>query len=271
MGSPILRPSDILSIIELIYFVPVLVAAVLVCRRHGFSKQLGWFSMVMLACFRIGATATWIAASYHGNVNGLVTASIVLSHFGLASILISLQGLLTRLNVFIPETRRVPPKVFKLVHLLTSAGIALAMAAAIQSSGDSTTTSSHSTTGRDLERVAIIIFVVIYAVLCALGAQSFVYRSRVVDPERPIFKAACIAIPMLAPRLLFALLAAYQVDTRIFNSLSQGDSAVVVSAIFVTLPEFIIAAVILRAGFKVPSLAMQRAQMKQSTTETVEA
>ena len=97
MGSPILRPRDILAIIELVYFTPVLVAAVLVCRRHGFSKQLGWFSMVMLACFRIAATTTWIAASYDDTVNGLVTASIVLSRFGLASILVSLQGLLSRL------------------------------------------------------------------------------------------------------------------------------------------------------------------------------
>ena len=103
MGSPILRPRDILAVIELIYFVPVLVAAILVCRRHGFSKQLGWLSIVMLACFRISATSTWIAASYDTTVNGLVTASIILQNFGLASILISLQGLLHRLFVTLPN------------------------------------------------------------------------------------------------------------------------------------------------------------------------
>ena len=97
MGAPILRPRDILAIIELIYFVPVLVVALINCRRHGFSKQLGWLSMVVLACFRIGATTTWIAASYDSTVNGLVIASIILQNFGLASILICLQGLLNRL------------------------------------------------------------------------------------------------------------------------------------------------------------------------------
>ena len=97
MGAPVLRGRDILAIIELIYFVPILFVAIICCRRHGFSKQLGWLSMVVLACFRIGASSTWIAASYDSKVNGLVTASIILQSFGMASIIVSLQGLLRRM------------------------------------------------------------------------------------------------------------------------------------------------------------------------------
>ena len=97
MGVPILRGRDILAIVELIYFVPMLFVAILCCRRHGFSKQLGWLSMVVLACFRISASSTWIAASYDSKINGLVTASIILQSFGMATIIVSLQGLLRRL------------------------------------------------------------------------------------------------------------------------------------------------------------------------------
>ncbi len=97
MGVPILRARDILAVVEITYFVPVLVAAILCCRRHGFSKQLGWLSIVVLACFRISASSTWIAASYDGTIKGLVTASIVLESFGMATIIVSLQGLLRRL------------------------------------------------------------------------------------------------------------------------------------------------------------------------------
>ena len=96
MGSQILKPRDILSIIELIYYVPVLLFAVFVCRRHGFRKQLGWLSVVVLACFRIAASVTWIAASYDQKINGLVTASIILQSFGMASTFVAIQGLLSR-------------------------------------------------------------------------------------------------------------------------------------------------------------------------------
>ena len=97
MGVPILRGRDILAIIDLIYYIPVLIIAILVCRRHGFKKQLGWLSIVVLACFRISASSTWIAASYDDTINGLVTASIILSSFGLVSIIFSIKGLLLRL------------------------------------------------------------------------------------------------------------------------------------------------------------------------------
>ena len=276
MGSRILQPRDILALIELIYFVPVLVAAVLVCNRHGFGKGLGWFSMIMLACFRISATTTFIAASYDNTVTGLVTASIILSKFGLASILVSLQGLLVRLSVtylpsgygdsvtdlhlpysnkYLPDHRRVHPRVYKFAHLLTSVGVGLALAGAIEL-GDSS--NGNDAQGRTLSRIAIILFVVLWIILFTLNTQSFAFQSRIVQSERPIFTATSTALLLIAPRLLFALLAVYQVDTRVFNSLSQGHTAVVVSAVFVTLPEFIIAAVILRAGFKVPCAALQR-------------
>lgn len=156
---------------------------------------------------------------------------------------------------------------FRFAHLLTSAGIALAIAGAIES-GDSTT--SNDTSGRSLERIALILFAVLYVILFALYSQCFVYRARIIDSESPIFKALSIALPLLAPRLLFALLAAFQVATNIFNTLSQSTIPVVLSAIFVTLPEFIIAAVILRAGLTVPSLAQQRCQVEANRTKHAE-
>ena len=168
----------------------------------------------------------------------------------------------------VPDHRRLPPKVFKLAHLLTSAGVALALAGGIES-GDSN--NSNDASGRNLERIAIILFVVLYIFLCMVEVVSFVFRSRILDSERPIFLATSVSLPLLAPRLLFALLASYKVDETIFSSLSQGHTAVVMSAIFVTLPEFIIAAIILRAGFKVQSLAMRKRQMEQNTTKGLEA
>lgn len=134
----------------------------------------------------------------------------------------------------------------------------------------------NATNGKDggariLQHVAIILFLVVYVILCMLNVQSFVFRMNIMEAEIPIFSATSITLPILFPRLLFAFLALYNVDTKVFSSLSQGNTAVIVSAIFVTLPEFIIAAVILRAGFKVPSLAQTRAETNSITTKTLEA
>ena len=116
--------------------------------------------------------------------------------------------------------------------------------------------------GRTLQRVAILIFIVLFLGLSVVNFLTFRCRSHIMQSEQPILKATTVALPLLAPRLLFALLAVFQIESNVFSTISQGKASVIASAFMVTLPEFIIAAVVLTAGFKVPSLAESKAQAK---------
>ncbi len=150
-----------------------------------------------------------------------------------------------------PEHGRLPPLVFKLAHLLTSAAIGLAIAGAI-GLGDSK--NGNDPQARTLQRSAMIIFIVIFAFLCVTNIQLFLHKNifEGSDGDRPILIATSVSLPLLLCRLLFGVLAVYEVAPGIFSMLSQNTGAVLATAFMATLPEFIIAAVILRAGFKVP-------------------
>ena len=152
-----------------------------------------------------------------------------------------------------PEHGRLPPRVFTIAHLLTTAAIALAIAGAI-GLGDSKTGSDP--TARILQRSAMIVFVVIFAFLCATNVRVLMHKQifDVDSGDRPILIATTISLPLLFCRLLFGVLAVYGVGPGIFSMLSQNTGAVIATAFMSTLPEFVIAAVVLRAGFRVPTL-----------------
>ena len=93
-----LPSREILAIVELIYFVPALFLALTVVFRHGYSKQLGWLSLILLCllliCFSSSTIESYTLSHPSG---GLITASIVFTSFGLASLLVALQGYIGRL------------------------------------------------------------------------------------------------------------------------------------------------------------------------------
>ena len=152
-----------------------------------------------------------------------------------------------------PEHGRLPARVFKIAHLLTSAAVALAIAGAV-GLGDSKT--GNDPTARNLQRSATIVFIVIFAFLCATDIHILLHKQifDVYDGDRPILIATTISLPLLLCRLLFGVLAVYEVATGVFSMLSQNTGAVIATALMSTLPEFIIVAAVLRAGFKVPTL-----------------
>ena len=164
-----------------------------------------------------------------------------------------------------PDYRRLPTRAFKLAHLATSVGIGLAIAGAIQL-GDSKT--GNDPEGHTLQRAAMIIFNVIFAFLCITNVQVLLYRGSIPDSERPLLIATCVALPLLFSRLLFGVLAAFGVAPRVFSLISQNRNAVIATAVMATLPEFIIAAVILGTGFKVPRLEDYRGQVDSSNENT---
>lgn len=131
------------------------------------------------------------------------------------------------------------------------------MAGAIEL-GDSST--GNDPQGRALQRAGILIFTAILAGLFAMNANVFVHRSHIMQPERPIFRATTISLPLLFLRILFAILAVFNVDDGVFSMINQKTESVIATAFMVTLPEFIIAAVILTAGFRVPLMAQYTVQ-----------
>jgi hypothetical protein len=85
-----------LSIAELVVYVPSLLLALLVAKRHGFSRDLGWIYLAVFALVRATGSALELASISNGS-SSLGTIAVILSSIGLSPLLLSMCGLLKRL------------------------------------------------------------------------------------------------------------------------------------------------------------------------------
>ena len=88
--------KEALAIAEIVFYVPALVVAVLVCLRHGFGREFGWFSLLLLAVVRIIGSACEVAAASTTVDRDVVITAIVLASGGLATLLLAMLGILKR-------------------------------------------------------------------------------------------------------------------------------------------------------------------------------
>jgi len=254
-----MQPRNILAIIDLVYYLPALLVSIVITRRHGFRKDLGWLCLVVLAIFRLAGASTELAASIHPT-KSVITASIILQSFGLASLLLATQGLLMRLNTTLTsQYPLIPPRMFRLIHLPISAGIAVAIVGACYL-GDSTT--GNDSTGRTLQRAGILVLTGVLGLLAAINILFCLphNRAQLGAGEKPILVATSISIPMLAIRLIFSLLVVFGVDPNVFSIVSQAPKSIVAEALMLMLEEFVIVVAYLTAGFMAPVLARKGTQ-----------
>lgn len=84
------------SIVELIVFVPALIASLVVCARHGFKRSTGWIYTSLLCVVRIGGAICQLL-SYSNHSVDLITATLVFDSVGLSPLLFATMGLISRL------------------------------------------------------------------------------------------------------------------------------------------------------------------------------
>lgn len=84
------------SVVELVFYIPTLILALIVCSRHGFRRSSGWVYTLVLCIVRIvGAICQLV--SYHDHSSGVITATAVIDSIGLSPLLLATLGVLSRL------------------------------------------------------------------------------------------------------------------------------------------------------------------------------
>jgi hypothetical protein len=95
-----MHDREIVSIIELAFYIPTVFAAVATCVRHGFHRRNGWVFTLILCIVRIVGAICQIC-SEHDESDGLITATIIIDSIGLSPLLLATLGMLSRLYVSI--------------------------------------------------------------------------------------------------------------------------------------------------------------------------
>jgi hypothetical protein len=91
-----MHSRDVVSVVELLFFIPTAILAIITCCKHGFNRSSGWIYTLILCIVRIiGATCQFLSHSNHSS--GLIQATIIIDSIGLSPLLLATLGMLSRL------------------------------------------------------------------------------------------------------------------------------------------------------------------------------
>lgn len=83
---------EVLDIIELVYYTPILFISIFVCFKHGFKRSEGWLFLIILSLLRLIGAGTGVAAVSNPGNKSLIACSIVCAGIGLSPLLLALVG-----------------------------------------------------------------------------------------------------------------------------------------------------------------------------------
>jgi hypothetical protein len=236
-----------LAIAYLTFYTLGLPLAIYAVFKQGFGRQAGWFYLLTLTIVRIVGGAILIAEEQNPSVTlGIIAA--ILNSIGLAPLLLALLGLLKRVNDGVRNSP-VTPNAFRIVHLATIAGLALAIAGGVQSNPTNSQDTINS--GLNLRKGGAILFLLSFLAQAFIACLSLVRISHAWEGDRKIIHAAVASLPFLSIRMIYLLFVNFDSSSKLF---SPYASNIYVQAFMQICMEFIVFILFVSAGLASPSL-----------------
>lgn len=238
-----LTSREIVEIVQLIFYTPALITSILVCRKHGAGRQLGWIYLAILSILRLIGASTGIAAVYDPNTS-LIACTITCSSIGLSPLLLALQCLLKRINegmkgqglrLMIIQIWQIPILVALILSII--AGTRLY-----------STDPSTQNSGYTFSEAGIVLFVASYVALAGITLATLTKRRHILEGETRLLAACLLSLPFIGVRLLYSVIADFDHHSTVFSLISDSHTAVIVWAIMNVLMEFVAVTTFLLAG-----------------------
>lgn len=243
--------SEIVDIVEIIYFAPALLLSVYVCTKHGFKREAGWLLLVILSIIRIVGASCGIAAT-HDRAQGLIVTSLIMSSVGSATLVAAFTGITNR----IAEGSRgspLSPRQRKLIQIIGLVAIVLGIMGGIKVTD---TDPSSREQGQTYMKAAVMLILLQFLISVAILSYSAIHLREILDDDRKLFFCASFAVPFLFVRLLYSILAAFDSNSSIFSLLSTSVTAVVLKACLGVAMEIIVVSLFILAGMLSPKMAV---------------
>ncbi|KAI0813446.1 hypothetical protein GGR55DRAFT_637780 [Xylaria sp. FL0064] len=209
------------SIAELIIYIPALVAAIIVCFRHGIHRASGWVYTIVLCMVRI-AGAICQLLTYGNPSDSLFQATLILDSIGISPLLFATLGVISRFADWVNHrgTEVFTTKQFRFVQLLVTLGLILSVVGG--------TSGSSSADGQIMlpatSKAGVVLYIVAFVGLTIFLLVSFGYMKAVSGQERRSPIAVAIAWPFILTRLIYAALAVFLQNSTF--SILDGNVAV---------------------------------------------
>ena len=256
-GHGSLDARGYLAVAELAFFVPALLISIYVVARHGLSKQLGWFYLVMLSVLRlVGASCLLYLELDDDYSESLIITVAITGAIGTAPLLLAMLGFLERINLGM-NGNGAPRGFFSLIHIMSIAALIIAIIGGVK---ESSATVSH--TGKHLMEAASILFLTMCLGLTCIAVQNWTRRQFVLSTELKLLHASLVAIPWLLVRMVFSILVSFSSPGSNFYF---RNVSVWPKAFMQFLPEAVVVMVFITAG-----LMTQRIQQAPMSADDIE-
>ncbi|KEF58207.1 uncharacterized protein A1O9_06133 [Exophiala aquamarina CBS 119918] len=247
--------SDGVAVWKVVFYVPTLLASLLVARRHGFTKSSGWIYLTIFCIVRIvGSVAEFVLIS-DPTSSGASTTALVCAVLGLSPLLLASLGLLAR--CYYSMLQQPWNTIFSLVVLRlvqTPALVALILCVVGATSANDPTEIYNEVT----IKIGVILFAVVFAMLCLMCVIASIAARRTKRGEGQLIMAVAFALPFLLVRVIYALVAAFghNVDFQIGN---ESTAAVTISLFMEVLEECVVVFIYIVTGLKLPAVPIPNA------------
>ena len=89
--------QEVIAILELCLYIPIMPLALMIVFRHGWHRQLGWIYLVAFCIIRIVGAGFRMASTKNPGSSTDLEASSILQSIGLSPLLLASLGLLKRM------------------------------------------------------------------------------------------------------------------------------------------------------------------------------
>ncbi|OAA67389.1 hypothetical protein ISF_03565 [Cordyceps fumosorosea ARSEF 2679] len=184
------------AIAEIAVFVPALVASLLVCAGQGFARSSGgWIYTTVLCVVRVAGAGCQLSARDHPPLTGVITAALILDSIGLSPLLLATLGLISRLTDAINTNRK---------QLFGSTVVAATVLCIV---GGTSAQQRGAATGQ------VVVYLLALLGIALLLCLALPHRRAVEPPrERRIVPVVGLALPLIAVRVMYSLIAAFAND-----------------------------------------------------------
>lgn len=252
--------SEILDIVEIVYFGPALLAAAFVCAKHGFSREAGWLLLVILSLVRIIGASTGIAAERNPTNSGLITCSLIMGSIGSTLLVAALTGIVNRIDSGSQQSP-LPARIRRLVQL---GGLAAVILGIIGGINIASSDSDDRSDGYTYARAAIILVVVQYLVTIVILSFSLLHMRCILTEDRTLFFCASMASPFVLVRLIYSICATFNPASPRWSFRSDTVTAVAIRGVLEIAMEIIAVSLLISGGIKSPKI--QKGERSEAST-----
>ncbi|KAI8983410.1 hypothetical protein BD414DRAFT_490821 [Trametes punicea] len=175
--------------------------------RHGFSRKVGWISLVILAIIRIIGGVAHILSE--GNPSNVTERTIygIMESAGTSPLLLATLGFLRTVTQFGLDESQLVSKGLRIAGLACVIGLVLAVIGG--SNIGNASTQQGLNIGNTLRHVGAILFAVVYGATVVLTAYCWTNMSAILKYRKRLLTGITITLPFILVRVLYGVLSAF--------------------------------------------------------------